>query len=234
MEFEAVVAQQLRDLGYPVFYRNYKILYQRSAISEFDIVSYGFIVEVKSGRDYGTRGLDFMHSYGILPKEFKYYIYCPVLNDQEIACLNENLARGPISYINSYSPIIENHTPNRDCVITEETILANFLNLRMCDINSFGTLYITPKIYDQMVYRVHHERDRYSYTDNLKWSEKLAYLMKNKRICLDKAPPHIPLMIKAYKNMNVARLKRYERFTIPQVYYINMMPKDKDMVDIHL
>ena len=154
MEFEAVVADQLRVLGYPIFYRNFRIFLNRNSLSEFDIVSYGFIVEVKSGRDYGTKGLNFMYSYGILPIEFKYYIYCPMMNDDEILCLNDRLARGPILYINSYRPILVNHPPMRDCVITNESILANFLNLEMKIINRFGKLYMDRDFFNVMYHRV--------------------------------------------------------------------------------
>jgi hypothetical protein len=234
MEFEGVVANQLKALGYPIFYRNFRIFLNRNALSEFDIVSHGFIVEVKSGRDYGTKGLNFMYTHKVLPIEFKYYIYCPMLDDSEISCLNENMPRKNVLYINSYGPIIRNHKPMRDCVITNDSILANFLNLEMSVINTFGTLYMKREIFDKMYYRVYHWRDRLSYTDNMKWSDKIEYLVRLGRISFDEPPANVPLMVKGYFNINTIRLKRLEQFTIDQVYYINTIPKDKKMVDIHL
>lgn len=229
-----MVAKQLETLGYPIFYRNFKVFYNRYHLSEFDIVSDGFIVEVKSGRDYKTKGLSFMYSYGLLPSEFKYYIYCPVLSDEEIAALNHCFPRQHILYINSYQKIIENHMPCRDVHITSECIFANFLNLTMEHINKFGTLFIKPADYFKMVHRVTYERDRYSYKDNMKWSEKITYLMKCGRIVLtDTPPPHVRPMIKAIKPYFSKKLTVLEQFSIPLIYYINIMKKDHTMTDIY-
>lgn len=236
MEFEGVVASQLATLGYPIFYRNFEIFYNRTQLSEFDIVSDGFIVEVKSGRDYKTKGLNFMYIQGMLPVGYKYYIYCPMLSDDEIGCLNEYFERGPILYINSYAKIIENHRPCRDCVLVSESLFANFLNLPMAVINTFGKLYIKKADFDKMVHRVHNERDRYSFNDNMRWSDKIDYLLRVDRLIVTSSPPppHIPLMVREERTNRSIKLLRLEPFPIRRVYYINLMPKDTSMVDICL
>lgn len=234
MEFEETVARQLQDLGFPIFYRNLRILYDRSDLSEFDIISYDFIIEVKSGRECTTKGLNFMNLYGLLPNDYKYYIYCHVLSNEEIACLNENCSRKNILYINSFAEIIKNHTPVRHCAIETESVFGNFLNLPIQTINQFDKLYVSKYIYNKTYFRVHNIRDRYSVKDNLKWSDKLEFLMKQNRIILmENAPMHIPRMEKLYQSSIKIHLKKLEQFSIPRIYYISLFKKDDSMIDIY-
>ena len=176
-----------------------------------------------------------MHSQRMLPTGFVYYIYCPILSDDEIACLNTNYARGPITYINSYATIIKNHVPCRDCVLANESVFANFLNLPLAVINTFGKLYIKKADYDKMYWRVHHERDRYSFRDGVKWSDKIDHLVRAGRLIVTSSPPPtVPLMIRDERPSRSIHLSRLETFPIRRVYYINIMPKDTEMVDIYL
>jgi hypothetical protein len=234
MEFEKVVANELEKLGYPVFYRNFKIMYNRCYLSEFDIISYDFIVEVKSGKDSQTKGLNLMHSHNILPKQFKYYIYCHILSDEEIHCLNTHLARGNILYINSLSTIQKFHNPMRDIHISSESAFCNFLNLPMSSIKKFNKVYMSSHIYVKTYTRAKFERDRYSFTDNMTWSQKIDYLFNGQILSLKKdPPPNVPNMIIKKSIRNKVILKRLEHFTIPIFYTVNFMQKDKDMVDIY-
>lgn len=235
MQFESVVANDLEKLGYTIFYRNFKIMYNRCYLSEFDIICYDFIVEVKSGKDSQTRGLNMMQSHGILPKQFKYYIYCPVLADSEIDCLNTYLARGNIMYINDLKIIQKYHKPMRDVIIESESAFCNFLNLPMSTIEKFGKVYLSSFNYAKTYSRVKFERDRYSYTDKMLWSEKIDYLFNNHMLCLTKDPPaNVPIMMKTRGIKNKITLKKLERFTIPICYSVNFMEKDTDMIDIYL
>lgn len=235
MEFESVVAAQLQALGYPIFYRNFHVYLNYTNISEFDIISDGFIVEVKSGRHYKTRGLNFMHSHGMLPVGFRYYIYCPALDNEEIACLNASYAQKDLLYINSFTPIISNHKPSHSAALVSESVLANFLNLPMKTINLFDALYIKQADLDKMKWRVHAERDRFSFTDNVKWSDKIRLLEAQGRLigCAE-LPASVPSMIKHSKPPTYARVRSLEPFVIKKEYYVNAMPKDRSMIDIYL
>ena len=237
MEFESVVAAQLQALGYPIFYRNFNVYLNRSNIAEFDIISDGFIVEVKSGKHYKTRGLHFMNSHRMLPQGFAYYIYCAVLSDEEIACLNAYYATENIIYINSFAPIISKHVPRRAVSLVSESVLANFLNLPMHTINLFTALYIKQSDLDKMKWRLREERDRYSFADNVKWSDKIRLLEAQGRLHTlgpgSDFPFGVPHMIKHPKPPIYVRLRTLEPFVIRKEYYVNAMPKDPTMMDIY-
>jgi hypothetical protein len=234
MEFEDVVANQLIGLGYPIFYRNLKVYYHRRNLAEFDIVSDGFIVEVKSGRSHRTRGLNLMRSCNMLPKDYIYYIYCPMLSDEEIACLNTGFATPTMCYINSYSPIIAAHRPQREAVLANESVLANLLNMPWSAITRFTKLYVHPKDYARIWTRVEKFRDRYSYADNMKWSDKLTLLVKQGRMEISSSPPvNVPPMIRTTYPLLSVWLQALAPFSIPRIYYVNLMPKDRSMVDLY-
>jgi hypothetical protein len=235
MEFEEVVAQQLKTLGYPIFYRNYKIMYHRTDLTEFDIVSNGFVVEVKSGKSTQARGLHALKSFNILPEPFRYYIYCPALDDDEIACLNEYRGCDQIMYINSYKLILQNHPPRRDCVFPSEGAFATFLNMPLRVINEFNTLYIRPLDYNIIMWRIQRYRDRYSYTDNMSWSDKIYYLLKVKRLVVTQTLPQDIAPYFKHKNPSkTLMLNQLQRFPLPLYYDAHKFEKDKQMTDLYL
>lgn len=235
MEFENIVAQQLKTLGYPIFYRNYKILYKNTSLTEFDIVSNGFIVEVKSGKTTQTRGLHVLKSFNILPEPFRYYIYCPILDDDEIACLNEYRGCDKVLYINNYNIILQNHAPRRDCVFQTESAFANFLNMPLKVINEFDTLYIRPFEYSVMQWRIKYYRDRYSYKDNMTWSDKIDYLMRVKRLVVTQILPQDVAPFMKHKNPSkTLLLNNLHSFPLPLYYDSHQFEKDTQMVDVYL
>lgn len=239
MELEQEVATALELLGYTVFYRNLNIIYNRSELSEFDIVCSKFIVEVKSGvPPYKMNGFRTMLSHRILPKEFKYFVYCKSVSDDELKHLTKEYDHPSVQFINTLQPIVEQFPPEpKECWIDSQGMFSRFLNLPMATINQFKTIYMTREIFLISYNSVLTNRDSYSKSDNIRWSEKAARLFTTGVIQFcDECPNHV-LMLKKGNNSNTQmkiKLAKLERFTIPLIHNISMLNRCQDIEDIYI
>jgi hypothetical protein len=216
--FEKVVADELRALGYPVFYQNLKMRINGITFIEFDIVSLDFIVEVKAGKSIRTCGLDLLYSHRRLPENFMIYVYCAAKTDAEIAEQNENKLEN-ILYINDLRQIVASHPPRNICNIKSAKNLNRFLRIPYEIMCSFDKIYIQKESFDKIYYGLNHIRDWCSKSNGLKHSNKLQYLIDHgKIIYVDKFDYHVPDFNLYYLNEGVMNLKEMNNIIIPLVY----------------
>jgi hypothetical protein len=172
MDAEIYVSEQLQSRGYPVFHRNLEIIYDKRIVAELDIVSYDFIIEVKSGSTILSKSVESITSYNMLPPRFTYYVLCLSKTDEEISELITDNPR--IKYINSLEYIYKHHAPIHVCNIETVTDLKNFVGMPYNYIQSFTTIYVRRDVCDHVKYTHTHICDTYSSVDNMTFSEKFA------------------------------------------------------------
>jgi hypothetical protein len=238
MELENSVTKALQDMGFPIFYRNVNISYmKRFLFGEFDIVSRDFIVEVKSGRDITTRGIDFMYSQNLLPTAFRYYIYCSRYTDDEIAHLNEEFGRPYITYINDLAVIRANHVPVCECSVSGPGIFMRLLRAPLTTILRFHTIYMTKYTFIRVYRNVCYLRNLYSADENIMWSEKIMMLIAEKRIqIVDILPtPDVVAPLVAHFNTRCIVVKKAsEPVQIPLVHSLTSMNCFRDLVEVRM
>ena len=216
--FEKAVANELRALGYPVFYQNLKMRVNGITFIEFDIVSLDFILEVKAGKSIKTCGLDMLYSHRRLPENFMIYIYCVAKTDEEIAEQNESGLRN-ILYINDLRHIVASHPPRNICNIKSAKNLNRFLRIPYEMMLTFDKIYIQKESLDQIYYGLNYIKDWYSKSDGLKRSDKLQYLLDHGKIVyVDEFNDHVPDFNRYYLNEGVINLKELNNIIIPLVY----------------
>jgi hypothetical protein len=234
--FEKDVANELKQMGFPIFYRNVRIRYKKNDITEFDIVSSNFIVEVKYGKQKKVylSGFDFIVEHNMIPDGYTYYIYIPSKNSEELSNLSQHYNKSNIVFINNLSQIRERHIPKKECNIETQSIFMKFLGLTMDEIKSFNMIYINDDTYSKLYNTLNYVRDSYSKIDNIRWSQKLDYLLKMNKLKIIKTyNKSIPSIQK--KNAP----KKIDLFAIKPIkfklkYYLNDMNKSQDMVDIYI
>jgi hypothetical protein len=241
MEFEEKVAKALKEMGFPIFYRDVTISYnKRFILGEFDIVSRDFIVEVKSGRDITTRGMDLMFSQNILPRGFAFYIYCPRFDDNEIDQLNDEFHRQGILYINDLVIIQQRHIPQYECSISSASIFMRLLRTPLSDIMYFQRLYMTKHTFIRVYRNVSYMRNPYSTRENIMWSEKIMTLIAANRIAIVENLPD-PLLVSplmgGHRSFHTRRLTVWTAespIVLPLFHSLNTMKRLEDIVDINL
>lgn len=238
MELENSVAAALQDMGYSIFYRNVNVSYRKQFLfGEFDIVSRDFIVEVKSGRDITTRGIDFMYSQGLLPTTFRYYVYCSCYNDDEIAHLNEEFGRPLITYINNLAIIRVNHEPDCACSVSSPGIFMRLLRAPLETILHFQTIYMTKHTFIRVYRNVCYMRNLYSVRENIMWSEKIMMLIVEKRIQIVDVLPsseNVAPLVAHFNTRNLVVKKASEPIHIPLVHSLTNMNCYKDVVEVRM
>jgi hypothetical protein len=216
--FEKDVANEIRALGYPVFYQNLKMRINGLTLIEFDIVSLDFIVEVKAGKSIKTCGLDLLYSHRRLPENFMIYIYCAAKTDAEIAEENANNLEN-ILYINDLHQIAALHPPRNICNIKTAKNLNRFLRIPYEMMCSFEKIYVQKESLDQIYYGLNYIKDWYSKSDGLKRSDKLQWLIdRGKFVYVDDFDDHVPDFNRYYLNEGVLNLKEFNNIIIPLVY----------------
>jgi hypothetical protein len=236
LEFEKKVADELNRMGFPIFYRNVKIKYKKNNIIEFDIVSSNFIVEVKYGKQQKIylSGLDFIIQHNMIPDGYTYYVYIPSKNNIELTELTELYNKPNIVFINTITEIRERHIPKKECTIKTQRIFTKFLELTMEEIIKFDTIYINDDIYSKTYNTLNYKRDSYSKIDNIRWSQKVDYLLKtNKLKILQSFDTNIPC-IKTTSTPKSIHLHDIEPIKFQLSYNLYEMEKSRDMVDIYI
>lgn len=235
MEFEQEVADELFARGYQILYRNLSISVNRNIIGEFDIICRDFIVEVKSGKDITTCGLYFMHGHNILPKGFKYYIYCPIIDSDTVKMFNDDYSNNIFIYTNTLQTIYDNHIPNIECIIDGQSNFCKILNLSVESLKKFNRLYITYEEYTKTFISLHYVRDTVSPTEKIKWSDKLNFLVDSGILVFcDDFDENIPVA-KGFFNHN--RLYNMSKLETPKLefnYSLNYLKTSPDQYDIYL
>jgi hypothetical protein len=238
MELENSIAAALQDMGYPIFYRNVNISYmKRFLFGEFDIVSHDFVVEVKSGRDITTRGIDFMYSQNLLPTAFRYYVYCSRYNDDEIAHLNEEFGRPHITYINNLAVIRASHEPVCACSVISPGIFMRLLRAPLASILRFQTIYMTKYTFIRVYRNVCYMRNIYSVRENIMWSEKIMMLIAEKRIQIVDvlpAPEIVAPLVAHFNTRNLVVKKASEPVHIPLVHSLTNMNCYRDLIEVRM
>jgi hypothetical protein len=237
MEFEEKVANTLRGLGYPIFYRDVTITYTKKFVmGEFDIVSRDFIVEVKSGRDITTRGIDLMYSQGLLPVGFAVYIFCPRFSDTEIAELNQDLYRPNITFINDLAVIRKHHEPVNECTVASASLFMRLLRTPLADILRFQKIYMTTHTFIRVYRNVSYMRDLYSKSEGITWSEKIMTLIAGNRIEIVNAlPATVPPLMGCHRSSYTRRFCVWDNskpITLPICHNINKMTRLNDVVEV--
>ncbi len=239
MELEQEVATALELLGYTIFYRNLNIIYNRSELSEFDIVCSKFIVEVKSGLPHKMNGFRSMVSHRILPKEFKYFIYCKSLPDDMLKHLTEEYDKPNIQFINTLQPIVEQFPPEpKTCWIESQSLFDRFLNLPMETITQFKTIYLSKETflitYDSLL----RYRDAYSISqEGVWWSDKARQLFLTNILQFSESCPNGVLSLKSglnsIRNQKI-KLRKLEMFHIPIVHNISALKRHYDIKQVYI
>ena len=239
MELENSVAKALQDMGYPIFYRNLHISYRKQFLfGEFDIVGRDFIVEVKSGRDITTRGIDFMYTQGLLPTQFRYYVYCQRFADDEIAHMNEEFGRSNMTYINDLGVIRANHEPICECSVPNPSLFMRLLRTPLSTVLQFQRIYMNKYTFIRVYRNVNYIRNPYSIRESIMWSEKIMRLITEGRICIvDKPPAGVPPLVTGQKATHMRRLivdSLTEPVTVPLLFNVSSMGRLNDIDDVRI
>jgi hypothetical protein len=237
MEFEEKVASKLRDMGYPIFYRDVTITYAKNFIlGEFDIVCRDFIVEVKSGRDISTRGIDLMYSQGILPVGFAVYIYCPRFSDTEITELNHDIRRPGITFINDLAIIQANHKPVNECTVASASLFMRLLRTPLTSILQFQKIYMSTYTFIRVYRNVSYMRNLYSKNENIMWTEKIMALIAANRIAIvETLPPSVPPLVGCHMASYTRRFTIWDKtkpIPLQLCHNINKMTRLTDITEI--
>jgi hypothetical protein len=163
MEFESQVARTLEAYGYPIFYRNLRLRYNRSDIAELDIVSTNFIVEVKSGRVENMKGgFNVFYRHNLLPIDYIYFVYIPKVSDTDLANLHSMYGHNPqYRFINDLDQILSVRPPVWSASITNDRVFRSLLVKYSEIITKFQRLYIQRDVFNTIYNWLLRERDTY-------------------------------------------------------------------------
>lgn len=233
---EQRVEDELRRRGYPIFYRNLNVYYNGHEITELDIVSSNFIVEVKSKCFKNTRsgGFDMFYRHNLLPTGFTYFVYSPEPQEE----LNEyqKMYNNPsYFFINDIEQIARIIQPSIQMTIPNESILARVLNMTTKDLEGIDKLYVPSRAYKDLCHRLMYERDVYYAPEELYWSVKLEDLVKRGKVCFDAPSPYAyPLKTSMMCNVKKLYIKSLDKPIVLDLYYhISAFQKCPDMQQIY-
>lgn len=230
--FEEYVASKLVEYGYPIFYRNLKVIYNKYEITEFDIVSTNFILEVKSSTFTNCKNKGFIQFYSnnLLPENFKYFIYSAQSTDDEITTLMNIYTNPDYIFINNLEKIKEYINPEKNIECLSNELLERFLHLHYTELNKLTFLYtpytIYMNVYDTLV-KLRDVNNR-NYDDILHKLEVLEYLQKTKKLVFEKENIKniYPFKIRRLMSKKLV-LTSLNRVAIDLFYYIDTFQKDE-------
>lgn len=203
MEFESQVENELIQLGYPIFYRNLTILCNHDQITEFDIISANFIVEVKSGAHFPKlKGFNLVYRHNLLPENFIYFVYCPMISDEELKGMQEQYAKPSFVFIKNLSDITKYVKPIKNIYITNENMLYKFLKLGYENLLSFNTIYMPIDIYNAVYKKLLSDQSTRKLKKRL-WN--LQTLKANGKLCFSN--PSADYTFRMINNSNVITSK---------------------------
>jgi hypothetical protein len=181
MELENWVAQELKDRGYPIYFRNFEFRNGKIAITEYDIICHDFIIEVKSGNDIGLR-TQIVQQLKFLPKGYKLYYFCKIKTDEEINDLNEICKYDDVEYINNLDQIYKNHKPIKIFNIDSQRNFTKFLSQSIEELSSIDKIYVDNESFYYSYLSFKYINDYLSIKDNKYTSEKINYLIEMNKI----------------------------------------------------
>lgn len=232
MEFETHVENELIKLGYPIFYRNLRILCNDDEITEFDIISTNFIVEVKSGNLGKMKGFNLVYRHSLLPENFIYFVYCPMVSDEELKRFQEQYDKPSFVFIKSLSDITNYVRPIKNINITNETALLKFLKLSYECLQSFNTIYIPKEIYDSVCKKLINDQSTRKLKKRL-WN--LETLKQNNKVSFNN--PNSDDTFRMINNSNIITIKNIssiDRLTIDLYYTMYNIRKIVSISKPHL
>jgi hypothetical protein len=235
MEFEQEVADELFSRGYQIFYRNLSISVNNAIIGEFDIICRDFVIEVKSGKDIHSGGLYFMQGHNMLPKGYKYYIYCAAIDSETIEMFNKDYSNNTFIYTNTLQTIYDNHVPYIEGVIDGQSNMCKILNLSMESLKKFNRLYINYEEYNKVYISLNYIRDTYSPVENIKWSEKLNFLLDSGILVFcEEFDPSIPIIKGFFNHNKMYTMNNLEAPKLELHYSLYFFKTSPETFDIYL
>jgi hypothetical protein len=183
MELEDYVYKELIKNGYYVQHKNLTIIHKNEQITEYDIISTGFAIEVKSGKAPKFKLSQQRHQILFLPKNYKLYYYCPNVDDENLE--NLNFCMSKIIFVNKLEDIYKNHPPySFELNIKDPRAFIRLLSLTFDIIKCIGKIHINKIDFYHVYLSCKYMTDHYNIDDNVKNSFKCEYLIENNIINL--------------------------------------------------
>lgn len=188
---EKFVISELENKGYPIYYHNFRLKKDNIYVTEYDVISEGFIIEVKSGGEIPLNQRQFTNQIKYLPEGYKLYCYCSNKTDQKIVELNTNIiTKGcsavdftqnqEIKFINNLESIYNFHPVYNEVNITSQREFTKFLSLSFERLKNFTKVYMLKETYLYTWLCCKYHNDYYSLNDEIKimHSSKIEYLLE--------------------------------------------------------
>ncbi len=183
MELEDYVEKELVKNGYYVQYKNLTIMYNNLQITEYDIISTDFVIEVKSGKAPKFKLSQQRHQLLFLPKNYKLYYYCPNVDDENLE--NLNFCMSKIIFVNKLEDIYKNHKPySFELNIKDIKSFIRLLSLTLAEIKCIGRINIRENDFYHVYLSCKYMTDHYNIEDMIKNSYKCEHLLNNNIIYL--------------------------------------------------
>ncbi len=233
-ELENHIVKVLEDKGYIIYQQNVKIRVDGNEITEFDIIGFDFIIEVKGGTsDPLTLRLTKQryNHLNLLPNGYKIYYYYHNLPDEEIVKLNEALKSD--TAINSLEPIYRAHKIFNEVTIKTQADFTKFLGMVPFDkIKTINKITIEKFHFYATYYGLNYVNDYLNIDENVKLSEKINWLKDNKRIHLDwYYDPSIPTVVSNYPK-NIYALGK-KGFNPKRTIFLKWHPEKLEYIPIN-
>lgn len=177
-DLEKYVKHELEKRMYNIYYHNLNIIKDKIIVTEYDIISEGFVIEVKSGNEFINKN-QIVNQKKYLPEGFKLYYFCPLM-------LTENLSEyksiyKDIEFINTLEPIFDTHKPIMNLNIKSQRHFTKFLSLHLETLKRFKKIYVDHTTYYYTYITVKYHNDYYNLNDAemIYHSSKIDYLVHN-------------------------------------------------------
>jgi hypothetical protein len=198
MELEKAVINALEEKGYCVYFRNISLKYNQIQITEYDVISKDFIIEVKSGKDF--KYMQIIKQLKYLPDGYKLYYYIPNKDDEEVKKLNTIFKE--ITIVNNLEEIYKKQKTWNEFNICNRKDFKRVLSLPLSKIKIFDKLNILEEDFYFVYFQVLYVYDYYCINEEEKIhsSKKIEYLLDTGKINFVKEfDKDIPLIT----NMNI-------------------------------
>ena len=183
MELEDYVYDELIKNGYYVQYKNLTITYKNEQITEYDIISTGFAIEVKSGKSPKFKLSQQRHQLLFLPLNYKLYYYCPNVDEENLE--NLNFCMSKIIFVNKLEDIYKNHKPySFELNVKDTKSFIRLLSLTLNAIKCIGRIHIKENDFYHVYLSCKYMTDHYNVEDMIKNSAKCEYLLNDTIIYL--------------------------------------------------
>ena len=178
MELEDYVYDELIKNGYYVQFKNLTIMHKNEQITEYDIISTGFAIEVKSGKSPKFKLSQQRHQLLFLPVNYKLYYYCPNVDDENLE--NLNFCMSKIVFVNKLEDIYKKHKPySFELNVKDAKSFIRLLSLPLNAIKCISKIYIKENDFYHIYLSCKYMTDHYNIEDMIKNSTKCEYLLNN-------------------------------------------------------